>query len=815
MSAVSVRVLSLESTGRGVILALAKPMMRLQSSSTIQVFRRGLTALLALGLLPANPSAAQSTSPASRMTGISSDTRFIVYYGGDYSPATVAELATFDVVVLDPNIDGVTPALVASLQNQGVRYVLGYISIGEDAAPVAIPGDGSGPVFHDGTALVSEHGGVASFYVDQRWNGTTYESDGIADVNPGFGGRYIHPNADWRWVIHAQRVGGSVDLPSRSVAGLQQIVGGRLSESDVDRTHDFGFDGLFLDTLDTAGPYEGAAGYYAWTAPEMKETVRFIHETCPDKTVFANRGTFFHNPAIGNSTFNIRPYDYTIRSYVNAVVFESYVLDSNVANPGVSPFFGDNKHNHAQKMMAEANRSDGFTIFSLDYQMGRDVALYELAVQETAVQNGWVEYLSPNASLDTIGTYVRDNPPPGVSAPPVWDSSGSPGWSPNDVPDRMGVQFVSLGSLPGDVVVQWDIARDQAPAVRYHVYQSSSPTFDSSVRHADVEFQTGGGWGSDPTSASANEFVVSGLPPGTYYFRVRAQDSSTQAFEDTNDVTLSITVPGGAGAEVSNAVSGMTIDGDLAEWASLQSFGTDPDDVSGADNRIDWLEGWMAHDDASWYVAWRNDGTAELNWAFNVYLDTDATRASGFRGGADDHPVGAEFLLQGSSLYRYTGAGLEWSWSFVGAAAVALDGSQAELSFARALLDNATAIDVFFLGDNSAYPGGAGIDLYPDGALRQGGGGAFFRYVAGATSTTRRLTVSRSGSGRGRVTSQPGGISCGADCAEDFSTGTVVVLTASPNKRSVFASWSGDADCADGQVTLWSDVACVAVFDKR
>ncbi|MDH4065589.1 MAG: hypothetical protein OEW19_14420, partial [Acidobacteriota bacterium] len=368
----------------------------------------------------------------------------------------------------------------------------------------------------------------------------------------------------------------------------------------------------------------------------------------------------------------------------------------------------------------------------------------------------------------------------------------------------------------GEVVVRWDIARDQSPAVRYHVDQSISATFDTYIRHADVAFQTGGGWAADPTSASANQFVVSGLPPDTYYFRVRAQDSSTQGFEDSNTVTLSVTVPGDSGSAVSNPVSSIAVDGDLTDWSSLRSFGADPDDVSGVENRLDWLEGWMAHNDASLYVAVRNDGPAELNWAFNVYLDTDATRASGFRGGADDHPVGAEYLLQGSALFRYTGTGLDWSWSFVGSAAVAVSSSQVELALARALIGDAATIDVFFLGDNSAYPGGAGLDLYPDGALRAGGGGAFFRYATGwTTATTDRLTVSRTGNGGGRVRSLPGGISCGADCTEDFPTGTVVVLTASPNKRSVFSGWAGDADCSDGRVTLGSDVACVAVFTRR
>lgn len=53
------------------------------------------------------------------------------------------------------------------------------------------------------------------------------------------------------------------------------------------------------------------------------------------------------------------------------------------------------------------------------------------------------------------------------------------------------------------------------------------------------------------------------------------------------------------------------------------------------------------------------------------------------------------------------------------------------------------------------------------------------------------LTVIKSGAGSGTVTSSPAGISCGADCSENYSSGTMVTLTASPAVGSSFAGWSG------------------------
>ena len=53
------------------------------------------------------------------------------------------------------------------------------------------------------------------------------------------------------------------------------------------------------------------------------------------------------------------------------------------------------------------------------------------------------------------------------------------------------------------------------------------------------------------------------------------------------------------------------------------------------------------------------------------------------------------------------------------------------------------------------------------------------------------LTVSKTGllSSQGSVTSNPSGIDCGTDCAETYTSGTVVTLTAGPSM--LFGTWSG------------------------
>jgi uncharacterized delta-60 repeat protein len=53
------------------------------------------------------------------------------------------------------------------------------------------------------------------------------------------------------------------------------------------------------------------------------------------------------------------------------------------------------------------------------------------------------------------------------------------------------------------------------------------------------------------------------------------------------------------------------------------------------------------------------------------------------------------------------------------------------------------------------------------------------------------LTVARTGSGTGTVTSAPDGIACGATCSSPFAFGTQVAVAAQPDPGSAFAGWSG------------------------
>ena len=79
--------------------------------------------------------------------------------------------------------------------------------------------------------------------------------------------------------------------------------------------------------------------------------------------------------------------------------------------------------------------------------------------------------------------------------------------------------------------------------------------------------------------------------------------------------------------------------------------------------------------------------------------------------------------------------------------------------------------------------------------------------------STFKLTVSKSGTGEGTVSSSPAGIECGATCSAEYEAGTEVELTASPEEGSEFLKWSG-ACTGTGpcQVTMSAAKSVTATF---
>jgi hypothetical protein len=79
----------------------------------------------------------------------------------------------------------------------------------------------------------------------------------------------------------------------------------------------------------------------------------------------------------------------------------------------------------------------------------------------------------------------------------------------------------------------------------------------------------------------------------------------------------------------------------------------------------------------------------------------------------------------------------------------------------------------------------------------------------------RTLTIVKSGTGSGTVTSNPTGINCGSTCTYQFASGTSVTLTAIPDASSTFSGWVGGATGSGSTITVTmnSNIVVEAIFN--
>jgi hypothetical protein len=79
------------------------------------------------------------------------------------------------------------------------------------------------------------------------------------------------------------------------------------------------------------------------------------------------------------------------------------------------------------------------------------------------------------------------------------------------------------------------------------------------------------------------------------------------------------------------------------------------------------------------------------------------------------------------------------------------------------------------------------------------------------------LTISKSGTGNGTVTSSPAGINCGSDCTEDFKVGTKITLKTKADTNSTFMGWSGGGCSGTGTcaVIMNDDATVTAGFAAK
>lgn len=506
---------------------------------------------------------------------------YAIYYG-KWTDALVDQARQKQLVILDTR-SGITPAQIAKLRaGKDVHdasddvLVLGYVSIGEDLRTAGMSPedmqkdskfvlDGSGPStdprpgapFPKGGAFPKvmdlkgkpTHGGFAPFYLNDNFvTFGTIGSAGKPDFNTNFKAAFVNPgHPEWFKALLQMK------LQMDRVSGIQELL-------SADFGQGFGCDGLFLDTLDTAAPnsFTDASsfnqGQFEWVGPGTRQLIANIRQAYPNQFILANRGLFFYNPDLPAYAFNLR-------GLVDFVLFESFHLDSSSNQWFNEAFFNDNKYNYAQKLLAEADRADGFRVLSLGYAEGPNGDLMKKAlngeqneatpilmddVKETA-DLGMVHYLS-DAQVAVIDTFVMDHRDP-VSKPPVWGNTVTPPYGQPAAEPRMGLQNIEIRGK--NLFVQWDVAHSQARPIAYTLYVKEGQNFDfkQELTHQGVQtlplhlgIPANYAGPGDRTKRHPYEDQVEGLTSGrTYYLLIRAHNAAGQ-FDD-NEKSLKLVAP--------------------------------------------------------------------------------------------------------------------------------------------------------------------------------------------------------------------------------------------------------------------------------
>jgi hypothetical protein len=667
---------------------------------------------------------------------------------GPVDAAAEALAKRHDLVVLHPSVGAVTVDAVRRIQNGADPLdpaddvlVLGYLSIGEDQRTIGrtdaqllqdprFVGDGSGPRVDprgpnaDGSSLVgidplgaasNGGGGYASWFLDDNSvdRSGTQTGDGLPDRNAYFGGCFVNAG-DPAWFEALQTM--TIDGPD-GVPGMRELL-------TADFGRGYGFDGLFFDTIDTCAPNSftdptsGNQSEFEWTAPGFAQFFARFKAEYPTKLALQNRGLFFYDPRHPH-------YRHNPRGPVDLLLFESYRLNSNSFETFNPYFFADNKFNIAPKLMAEANRPDGFTVISLGYAEGPGIdrntllgtstvgaAELQRDVDEAERLAGFRHYIT-DAGVALANAFVRDLPRAVDGAPPVWSNTFNAQAFPWPTPAGAPTPSIGLSeAVPGlgQVTLRWDVAMDQN-RVGYALYRASAPfdfladpTLQQAARTVVVP-EVGADYPG--LLGVANQTTVTGLTPGvTQYFCLRAFDVAGN--EERNEVVLS--------AAPRTQVT-ITIDGTFGDWAGVPLLHEDPADVP-ASAGPDWRELRIGNDATNLYGRFGSDDPFHLDgsptFGFSrtlVFFDLDGDASTGWAIAG----IGSDVLLNGDGLYRQQ-AGV-FNAGVLGTIAIEPRVAITDCEFAiplatlRAVVPGFTTAKLVFLNDDAS-------DFAPDAGSR-------------------------------------------------------------------------------------------------
>jgi hypothetical protein len=310
---------------------------------------------------------------------------YALHYGS-WDDAAVQRAHLFDLVVAHPgdDFDNLNRSLIQRIKagrdgQPGTGddvVVLAYVTVGEDdkppAGPPVVPAP-AGPMTYANKTLKPTKAGYPTRYLDQvaytfEKNGerkygengkpvSAKGQDGVPDENGVWGSYYVNAgDKEWQQMVLAK------------MRKLQD---------------DYGVDGFFLDTLDTASPW----GNYSYTQPQMAGMLKLIRSSFPDRFILGNRGMFLldtHKDAFLSS--------------LDGMLYESmFAIWDWGANRGIiSPWVRGDYDYLKSPVLPASRQPGGFHLFYVNYLNPTQPNFYPLmhSVEDLVGRAGISNYVS-------------------------------------------------------------------------------------------------------------------------------------------------------------------------------------------------------------------------------------------------------------------------------------------------------------------------------------------------------------------------------------------------------------------------------------
>lgn len=166
-----------------------------------------------------------------------------------------------------------------------------------------------------------------------------------------------------------------------------------------------------------------------------------------------------------------------------------------------------------------------------------------------------------------------------------------------------------------------------------------------------VDYGTTSSYGNSTTGAgnvTSHSISLTGLTAATlYHFRVRSTNSSGQETV-SGDATFTTTASG--------STVDITVDGNASDWSGINAIAAA---ASGKSKAL------KVHNDATYLYLCITGDALDTNPNIELMINTDNNTATGWRGYVKWTSAGCDYTLENTELYRYTGTGQNWRWTYV------------------------------------------------------------------------------------------------------------------------------------------------------